>query len=203
MILNLPNRITFTRLLLAVVFFVLVSYDEPAYILDIALVVFVVACVTDILDGYLARKYNMITVLGRISDPFVDKVIVCGAFILLINRPAVNGAGPILIAPWMAVVLVSREFLVSSIRGYAESQGIAFGSELPGKLKAIFQMIALGAVIYFVAHGNLPFIPVTPAKWITFGLVYLALVLTVLSAVSYILKARRAFAPQSPEQPDR
>lgn len=195
--LNLPNRVTLGRLALAVVFFVLVSYDKPA-VLDAALVVFVAACVTDILDGYLARKYNMVTVLGRIADPFVDKVIVCGAFVLLAGRaPASASVSSIVpIAPWMVVVLISREFLVTSIRGYAESQGIAFGAEVAGKVKAIIQMIAGGAAIYFVAHGNLPFLPARLSSHLTVSVVYIAVLITVLSAASYIDKAVKVFAAE-------
>jgi len=189
---NLPNKITLSRLVLSVVFFVLVSFDNRAA-LDWAVAVFVLACVTDYFDGYFARKMNLVTAFGRIADPFVDKVIVCGGFALMASRTGV--AAPSLIMPWMVVVLISREFLVSSIRGHAESQGVAFGAELSGKIKAVVQMFALGFAVYFYAHGDLAFIPHAPAKWITVALIYAALVLTVLSAVTYVMKAKSAFAP--------
>ena len=183
--LNLPNKITLSRLVLAVVFFVLVSFEDPA-VLDWAETVFVIACLTDYFDGYFARRYNLVTAFGRVADPFVDKVIVCGGFALLAGRSAV-------IAPWMVVVLISREFLVSSIRGYAESHGIAFGAELSGKIKAVVQMVALGLAIYLYAHGRLPFLPRVSSVWMTSGVIYAALVLTVLSAVLYVVKAHRLF----------
>jgi len=195
MMLNLPNKVTLSRLGLAVVFFVLVSFDSPAC-LDWANVVFIIAGLTDILDGYLARKYHLATAFGRVADPFVDKVIVCGGFALLASRtPAV--------APWMVVVLISREFLVSSIRGYAESHGTPFGAELAGKVKAVVQMVALAVVIYVKAHGHLPLLPGTASRWAAAGAVYLALVLTVLSAVVYVVKARGGVAPRqhSPDCP--
>jgi len=183
---NIPNKITAGRLVLAAVFFVLVSYDDPTT-LSWAVVVFVIACVTDFFDGYFARRLNQSTAFGRVADPFVDKVIICGGFVLMAGRSD-------FIVPWMVVVLISREFLVSSIRGYAESQGVAFGAEMAGKVKAVVQMIALGAAIYFKAWGNILFLPTMVSSWLCFAAVYLALALTVTSAVTYIVKARRVFA---------
>jgi CDP-diacylglycerol--glycerol-3-phosphate 3-phosphatidyltransferase len=198
--LNLPNRITLGRLILAVVFFVLVSFDDPAA-LTWAEAVFVAACVTDFLDGYLARKYHLETAFGRIADPFVDKVIICGGFVLLAGRPVLGDGGAALIQPWMVVVLISREFLVSSIRGYAESQGVAFGAELAGKMKAVAQMVALGLAIWCTAHGTVPLLPPALSRGLTLAAVYLALVLTVASAVTYCVKARRLFSPTAGPAP--
>ena len=176
------------------VFFVLLSFDHHVYLRDIGLWVFVVACATDYLDGYLARKYDLVTGFGRVADPFVDKIIVCGGFALLAGRSTV-------IVPWMVVVLISREFLVSSIRGYAESRGIEFGAALSGKIKAVVQMVAVGFVIHFEAHENLPFLPAALSKWLTLGTGYLALLLTVVSAVPYVTKAMRAFGAASDTSP--
>jgi len=179
--LNLPNLLTLSRLILAVVFFALVSSDDPR-VLDWAEFVFVIACVTDYFDGYFARKLKLVTALGRIGDPFVDKVIICGGFAMLAGRCVV-------IAPWMVVVLISREFLVSSIRGYAESRGIAFGAELAGKVKVVVQMVALGSAIYYHAHRTLPFLGPSVSSWVMIASLYLALVLTLVSAITYVTKA--------------
>ena len=184
---NLPNKITLARLMLAFVFFVLVTFDQPR-VLDWALGVFIVACATDYFDGYFARKLNLVTALGRIADPFVDKVIVCGGFALMASR---HISGESLIAPWMVVVLICREFLVSGIRDEAESKGIEFGAEFSGKLKAVFQMIALGFAIHFYTHGDIPFFGAEWGRRLTIALIYIALALTVLSALTYILKAVR------------
>ncbi len=194
---NVPNKITVGRLLLAIVFFVLVSHDNTKTLFGIKIlfwadVVFVVACVTDFLDGYLARKLNQVTAFGRIADPFCDKVIVCGGFVLMAGRTE-------FIQSWMVVLLISREFLVSSIRGYAESQGIAFGAELAGKVKAVVQMIALGCVVWFHAYDRILFFPKIFSRWLCYTAVYLALFMTVRSAVTYIIKARKAFAPSGEE----
>lgn len=193
---NLPNKITLSRLLLSFVFFALVLSDQTET-LDWALVIFIVACSTDFLDGYFARKMNLVTAFGRIADPFVDKVIVCGGFALMLGHdmlklhPEIN---PPVIQSWMVVVMICREFLVSSIRGYAESKEIPFGAELAGKIKAFVQMFALGFAIYYYAHGKLPYLAAEPSRYITVTLVYAAVILTVLSSINYILRARRIFS---------
>src|SRR3990172_4493352 len=110
---NLPNRLTLMRFLLAIVFFVFLSYSYYT----VAFGAFVLAWLTDWLDGYVARKKGLMTDFGRIADPFVDKIIVCGGFILLVHH------AHDMISPWMVVVIVAREFLVNSIRSYLESRG--------------------------------------------------------------------------------
>jgi len=109
-IFNIPNRITLSRLFLAIVFFVLLTYRH----FNISFVIFLVAAATDWLDGYLARKWELSTDLGRLVDPFVDKVIICGTFIIFVN------VADDIIAPWMVITIVAREFLVSSIRGFSD-----------------------------------------------------------------------------------
>ncbi|MBT6050391.1 MAG: CDP-diacylglycerol--glycerol-3-phosphate 3-phosphatidyltransferase, partial [Candidatus Scalindua sp.] len=126
---NIPNRITLSRLFLAIVFFVFLTYRY----FNIAFVIFLVAAATDWLDGYLARKWELSTDLGRLVDPFVDKVIICGTFIIFVN------VADDIIAPWMVITIVAREFLVSSIRGFSESKGIKFASNIWGKTKMFIQ----------------------------------------------------------------
>lgn len=128
-IFNIPNRITLSRLFLAVVFFVFLTYRY----FNVAFIIFLVAAATDWLDGYLARKWELSTDLGRLVDPFVDKVIICGAFIIFVHL-----ANEI-IAPWMVITIVAREFLVSSIRGFSESKGVKFASNIWGKTKMFIQ----------------------------------------------------------------
>ncbi|MBU0717770.1 MAG: CDP-alcohol phosphatidyltransferase family protein, partial [Planctomycetes bacterium] len=130
---NLPNRITLGRLALAIVFFVLISQysqlsPEP-WKLDVAIVIFIIAAITDILDGYIARKRGLETALGRVLDPLADKVLVCGAFILFSGPAFVDGTGHNVteVAGWMVVVIVGRELLVTGLRGFNEARGRAFG----------------------------------------------------------------------------
>jgi len=120
--LNVPNVLTMARLVLSIVVFVLV----PLGFYFSALLVFVVAASTDWVDGYWARRFNQVTQLGRIFDPFVDKIIVCGLFIFL---AAERESG---IAAWMAVVVVGRELLVTALRGFIEQRAVISPPRWPG-----------------------------------------------------------------------
>jgi CDP-diacylglycerol--glycerol-3-phosphate 3-phosphatidyltransferase len=131
---NVPNALTLSRLVLAVVLFALID-GNGWWRLSAA--VFVVAALTDFFDGYYARKYGQITVLGRILDPFVDKIIICGAFIFLLGH---EDSG---VTAWMTVVIVGREMFVTSLRAYLERLGHDFSAQMSGKLKMLLQCIAV------------------------------------------------------------
>ncbi len=151
---NLPNRITFGRLFLAAALFtVLVLMHEGVFEGHgvwawIAFTLFVTAAATDWLDGWIARRFGMVTAFGRIMDPFVDKVVVCGTFILLCAEM------PETVPPWMVVVIVGREFFVSAIRGFMESQGVPFGADKAGKVKMVIQCVAIGAILFKGTQGS-------------------------------------------------
>jgi CDP-diacylglycerol---glycerol-3-phosphate 3-phosphatidyltransferase len=192
---NLANRITVGRLGLSIALFVLlanleVPSEHALAWLSVALVTFITVCVTDALDGYYARKYNEISDFGRVADPAVDKVSVSGTLIFL---AAAEWAQPVL-APWMVVVIVSREFTINGLRGFVESRGIRFGSDWSGKLKMIMQSIAIPAVFFFkIVEIGLPSVDwaVIGSRWLAIVTVWAALVLTVYSGVEYIVKATR------------
>lgn len=133
--LNVPNSITFARLVLAVVLFWLIWVD--GFWITSA-IVFVVAATTDWLDGYLARKYQQVTVLGRIMDPFVDKIIICGAFVFLLDSKQDSG-----INGWVVTIVLGREMFVSSLRGILEEQGKDFSASFAGKAKMALQCVAV------------------------------------------------------------
>jgi CDP-diacylglycerol--glycerol-3-phosphate 3-phosphatidyltransferase len=133
--LNVPNALTMARLVLAIAVFVLMVFK----LFIPALVVFVIAASTDWIDGYWARKFDQVTQFGRIFDPFVDKFIICGVFILLAAEEFSGVFG------WMAVVIVARELLVTALRAYIEEQGGDFSAKMAGKLKMVFQCVAAGA----------------------------------------------------------
>src|SRR4051812_18589114 len=136
-IVNVPNALSFARIPLAVVVFACpVPSAWPA-----ALAVFVVACVTDFFDGWWARRYGPLTLVGRNLDPLADKVLVCGAFIYLIP---VETAG---VLPWMVTVVVSRELVVTGVRGIVEATGKKFGADWFGKLKMGLQCAVLIGVL--------------------------------------------------------
>jgi CDP-diacylglycerol--glycerol-3-phosphate 3-phosphatidyltransferase len=172
---NLPNRLTLLRLLLAVVFFVLLSY---CYYIP-ALLAFIIAWSTDWLDGYLARKKGLLTDFGRIADPFVDKIIVCGGFILLIQHA--RGILP----SWMVVVIVAREFLVNSLRSYSESKGIEFGANVWGKAKMFVQSFTISLILLFSAYFEYLMI----IKQGVIVMVWITVIITLVSGIKYIMKA--------------
>lgn len=133
--LNLPNVITFSRLALSLVLFALMSLNR-GWAWCAAL--FVVAVLTDVLDGWIARKYQLITQLGRIMDPFADKFITGGVFVFLLPYTERSG-----VTPWMVIIVLGREMLVTSLRGFLEQQGADFSATFSGKLKMFLQCFAL------------------------------------------------------------
>jgi len=199
---NAPNLLTLSRVLLAIVFFVIIplggrwdtSHQSFWYLT--ALVIFLLAILTDWLDGYVARKYHLETAFGRISDPFVDKLLVCGAFIMFAiylagNPYMISESGRHFhlanIAPWMAVIITAREFLISALRGFAESRNIKFGANVWGKQKMAFQSIAICAILAQQAIFN--YRPAFAAAATV--LIWLAVVSTILSGVLYIFRAKK------------
>jgi len=172
---TLPNKITIARLVLVPVFLALLAM-KTATLLAIALGIFILAGLTDLLDGYLARKYGQQSDFGRVMDPFVDKLLLCGAFIFLAGK---TGSG---VRPWMALVIVAREFLVTGIRWWMESSGVPFGAKMLGKLKAFSQFCAVGVSILSLAGAiDWPHV-LLAVMWVTIAL-------TVVSGLEYIWKA--------------
>ncbi len=193
--LNLPNQITISRLLIAAVFFGLLacfSIREPNVLLmDACLVLLILAAGTDWLDGYLARKRNEVTSLGRILDPFVDKVLVCGAFVFFASRGFVDeqGISTTSVEAWMVVVIIGRELLVTGLRGYAESKGLEFGADTLGKIKTIIQLITAGDIMLYAVHGSIPYLgPLFGFAQVV--LVWASVIITAWSGINYVMKAR-------------
>lgn len=193
--LNLPNQITLGRLSLAVVFFVLLSqysHREPQpWMLDVSAGIFILAALTDILDGYLARSRGLVTSLGRVLDPFADKLLVCGAFILFAGSGFVgkDGFNATRTSAWMVVVIVGRELLVSGLRGFNEAAGRAFGASVYGKIKMWVQSITVPAILLLVAHEHHRFF-VSWADVTKTILVWLTVVVTAVSAIQYLFRSR-------------
>jgi len=193
--LNLPNQITVARLGLAIVFFVLLGQHDQrnpqSWLLDTACAMYIVAAGTDFLDGYIARKYGLVTALGRILDPLVDKVLVCGSFILFVGPAFVGSDGRHVtcVSAWMVIVIVGRELLVTGLRGFNESRGIAFGASIHGKLKMWMQSIAIPSILFIIARetngwsGDAPTLLKLLLAWAT-------VVVTALSTVQYLARSR-------------
>jgi CDP-diacylglycerol--glycerol-3-phosphate 3-phosphatidyltransferase len=175
---NLPNQLTLARFGLAVVLFVLIAVGWWYG----CLLVFALAALTDLLDGYLARRWNQASALGRNLDPLADKVLVCGAFIFLLPKGTEGGW----LTPWMVTVVVLRELLITSLRSLLEGHGIKFGADWLGKLKMWLQSAALIAI--FVAYGAAG----TGGEWFfepaRDGLIYAMVAATALSGLQYVAK---------------
>lgn len=144
--LNWPNIITLSRFLLAILLFALI-YMHGFWLTSAIL--FIVAAWTDALDGYIARKYGMVTVLGRILDPFVDKIIIGGSFIFL-SEKTITVDGQLLhsgVNAWMAIIVLGREMFITSLRGFLEQHGCDFSASWSGKVKMTLQCIAVPVAI--------------------------------------------------------
>ncbi|MBN2473455.1 MAG: CDP-diacylglycerol--glycerol-3-phosphate 3-phosphatidyltransferase [Pirellulales bacterium] len=189
---NLPNQLTTLRLLLSVALFALIHFDF--YLTSLAL--FIIAAGTDWLDGYFARKYNQVTRLGRILDPFADKVIVCGTFIFLAAAPAMH-SDRFGVKAWMVVVIVGRELLVTALRSFIEQRGSDFSAKMAGKLKMLLQCVAAGVGLFYLHYPTAldveqgRFVVDAPpwCDWLLLVSVWSAVVLTVYSGVGYVVAA--------------
>ena len=180
---HVPNLLTGLRLVLAIVFFSMLAYYQyegrgDPWFLNTAFVVYLVALVTDFLDGYLARKWKMISTFGRIADPFVDKVFICGSFIFLIPISP-------LVQPWFVVVIIMREFLVSGLRSFLEARGVEFGAGFGGKLKMFAQSVTIPFVLFYRAHYQ----DSRAMKVLVIVLLSATLLFTISSTVEYVRRA--------------
>lgn len=178
---NLPNLITVSRLILSLILFVII-YLEGWWKTSAAL--FILAAATDFLDGYFARKYNQVTTLGRIMDPFVDKIIICGAFIFLLERGAASG-----INAWFVLIIIGREMFITSLRGFLEKEGRDFSASWSGKIKMGVQCVA-------VVLSLLSLSPDAPFNSSGFMLlrditIWSAALITLYSGIDYVIRASR------------
>lgn len=183
---NVPNILSLSRVPLTAVLCVGIEYRWWLF----ALVVFGIAALTDWLDGWWARKFNQMSAVGRALDPLTDKVLIGSAFIFLIR---VDEAG---VAPWMVAVMLSRELLITGIRGIVESAGQKFGADWFGKLKTILQCVVLVAVLLLLTCRQEEWLSDwLPAQFHAYRvLLWLMLAATVGSGVQYLAKAYRALA---------
>jgi CDP-diacylglycerol--glycerol-3-phosphate 3-phosphatidyltransferase len=187
---TLANKITSVRFLLCAVYFVLLEFCQQksqgardVRMMTLAFVLNQIIAWSDLLDGYVARKFKQITHFGRIADPLVDKILVCGSFIYFLKLDPL----PHYFTAWFVVVVLGREFLVSGIRGAAEAAGIPFGATFWGKQKTFVQNTTVGWGLGFAAwtaHVRWTGIALEALVWIT-------LVSTVVSGLTYVMDARK------------
>jgi CDP-diacylglycerol--glycerol-3-phosphate 3-phosphatidyltransferase len=178
----LANVLTLSRLVLAFVLFGLMAYE----LWLASLGVFLVAAITDWLDGYVARLQGLVSSLGRVLDPLVDKVLICGAFVFLVPRGTQEGW----LLPWMVTVVIARELIISGLRDQLESMGAAFGADWLGKLKMTLQCAALIAIFVTLevqASAGIESVPQV-LFLLRDGLVWAMIVSTVLSGANYLLR---------------
>jgi CDP-diacylglycerol--glycerol-3-phosphate 3-phosphatidyltransferase len=180
---NVPNTLTVGRLLLAFFVFAFISWEWYG----MALAVFVVAALSDALDGYFARLLKQDTPVGRQLDPLIDKVIVSGCYIYLATIP---GTG---VYPWMVTAIVVRELLIQGLRSLLEGQGQPFGAKMAGKLKTTVQCLSIIAILFSLFVAPLP----VTFFWVRDALTWLAVGLTVYSGASYLWNAMPALRGQS------
>ena len=197
---NLPNRITLVRILLipVVIFFYLSQSFLPCGKL-LAAIIFVAACLTDFLDGYYARKLNLVTTIGKFMDTIADKLLVISALVLVIC----DGTIP---APWgaiFAIVIIARELLVSALRQLAASKNVIIAADMWGKVKANFQYVALTLYMifgYFIHIAVLPGWAMTTLEVLCWVSMIATVFSTVMSGIHYMVKNKAVFVDNAKEE---
>ena len=169
---NLPNKLTVLRVLL-IPFFVWAALGDPVpgYSKYIAVLIFIVASLTDLLDGKIARKYGLVTNFGKFMDPLADKLLVCAALICLVSCG--------MLSAWMVIVIISREFIISGFRLVASDNGVVIAANYWGKFKTTFQMLMI--IVLLLDLGGVFDLIGQILTWV-------ALILTVASLVDYVIK---------------
>ena len=177
---NLPNKLTILRVILIPFFvFFLISPFFDGYGNYIALAIFIIASLTDMADGKIARKYNLVTNFGKFMDPLADKLLVCSAMICLVDLK--------LIPVWVVLIIIAREFIISGFRLVASDNGIVIAASYWGKFKTTFQML----MVIVIINLQLGWLNILGTL-----LIYVALVLTVVSLIDYIAKNKDVLKDQ-------
>lgn len=167
---NLPNKLTMFRVILIPFFIVFLLVPITPYDKWIALAIFIIASLTDLLDGKIARKYNLVTNFGKFMDPLADKLLVCSALICLIELHKIPA--------WMVIIIIAREFIISGFRLVASDNGVVIAASYWGKFKTTFQMVAVCLLIADIPALHL----------LTQIVVWIAVILTVVSLADYVIK---------------
>jgi len=169
---NLPNKLTVLRVIMIPFFVAALLYDGGANqnMRYVAAAIFIIASLTDLLDGKIARKYNLVTNFGKFMDPLADKLLVCSALICMIELRELPA--------WMVIIIISREFIISGFRLVASDNGVVIAASYWGKFKTTFQMIGVVLLIFHIPALTM----------VTTIVVWIALALTVISLVDYIVK---------------
>lgn len=167
---NLPNKLTLLRVFMIPIFVVFMLVDITPFDNWIALAVFILASLTDLLDGKIARKYNLVTNFGKFMDPLADKLLVCSAMICLVEMH--------IIPAWIVIIIIAREFIISGFRLIASDNGVVIAASYWGKFKTVFQMVMICLMI-----ANIPAL-----RLLTDIVMWVALILTIVSLIDYLWK---------------
>ena len=205
---NLPNKLTFFRLILVPIFMTFTVIDN-VWTRIFALFIFIAASLTDLFDGYFARKYGEVTTLGAFMDPLADKFLISAALVCFVGMKELN------VPSWMVVLIIGREFLITGLRTVAASKGIIISADRLGKFKTTSQIISIIFIliilcvnsilsdfyqihshelidkpdIYYPYIGNI-------LIWASYWLVFVATIFTLISGISYLYKNRSVFSEQ-------
>lgn len=176
---NLPNKLTMFRVILIPFFVVFMLTDFAGEASKwIALGIFIVASLTDLLDGKIARKYNLVTNFGKFMDPLADKLLVCSALICLVELSRIPA--------WIVIIIIAREFVISGFRLIASDNGVVIAASYWGKFKTTFQMVMVCLMIADISRIQI----------FTLAIMWIALALTVISLVDYLWKNRAVMGDQ-------
>lgn len=192
---NLANKLTMLRIFLVPIFLIFIAMKGIPYGTILATLVFIIASLTDQLDGYIARSRNQVTTFGKFMDPLADKLLVTSALISLVELG--------LIPSYAAIIIIAREFAVSGLRTIAASEGKIIAASWWGKIKTVIQIIAIVLLLIKVNIGTSPylaslinnnsalnkFFEVTPTVFL-----YLAVIITIISGIDYFIKNKRVFS---------
>ncbi|MGC3788342.1 CDP-diacylglycerol--glycerol-3-phosphate 3-phosphatidyltransferase [Priestia aryabhattai] len=189
---NLPNKITISRIFLIPVFLIFMMVPLPFGTVEAAgkeipiahllgAVLFIIASTTDWIDGYYARKYDLVTNLGKFLDPLADKLLVSAALVAIVDLDLIAGAG------WAAIIIISREFAITGLRLVLAGEGEVVAANMLGKIKTWTQILAISAILLY----NLPF------EWISIPfasvMLWISVIFTVISGWDYFAKNKQAF----------
>ena len=191
---NLPNKLTVMRMVLIpfMMFFYLATFIPHGIGKIVALVIFVVAALTDLLDGKIARKYNLVTNLGKFLDPIADKILTAAALFMIMA----DGTIPAPYGVIVVTIIIAREFMVSALRLIAASQGTVLAADIWGKAKTMVQMIALPILLlvpFLLELGGVAgwlILTVQIVGWVALGA---ATLLTIISGANYLIKNAKCF----------
>lgn len=175
---NLPNKLTILRTIMIPVFLIFLYIPGLGMTGDVlAAAIFVLASFTDLLDGKIARKYNLVTNFGKFMDPLADKLLVCSALIALVDLDRIPA--------WVVIIIIAREFIISGFRLIASDNGVVIAASYWGKFKTTFQMIM---IILLILNIDYPY-----SNIINMFIMYIALALTIISLLDYIIKNYKVF----------